>query len=143
MARNNNLVSKPITEKQLQLSIVQALQLLGYTVFETGKTRTKVLCPTCKTRHYATGWQGNTIGVPDIYIHHRLWKIPIGLGIELKTEKGTVRTQQQIFADLNVTHISRSLDDVLNILHTVELVVGNDTTRKKLEEFINNEYRRF
>lgn len=143
MARNNNLVSKQITEKQLQLSIVRALQLLGYTVFETGKTRTKVLCPTCKTRHYATGWQGNTIGVPDIYIHHRLWKIPIGLGIELKTEKGTIRTQQQIFADLNVTHISRSLDDVLNILHTVELVVGNDTTRKKLEEFINNEYRRF
>jgi hypothetical protein len=143
MARNNNLVSKSLTEKQLQSSIVRALQLLGYTVFETGKTRTKVLCPTCKTRHYATGWQGNTIGVPDIYIHNRLWKIPVGLGIELKTEKGTVRIQQQIFADLNVTHISRSLDDVLNILHTVELVVGNDTTRKKLEEFIENEYRQY
>ena len=41
LKEQREILSKQITEKQLQLSIVRALQLLGYTVFETGKTRTK------------------------------------------------------------------------------------------------------
>jgi hypothetical protein len=143
MVNSNRPVFKQVSEKQLQGSIVRALQLLGYTVFETGKTRTKVSCPTCKTRHYATGYQGNTIGLPDIYIHNSKWKTPIGVGIELKTEKGKVQDKQQMFASLQVTAICRSLDDVLDVLHTAELVLGNDDTLKKLEAFISNEYRRY
>jgi len=99
------------------------------------------MCPTCKTRHYATGWQGNSVGLPDLYVHSSKWKIPVGVGIELKTTKGKVQIEQQLFADMNVTKVCRSLDEVLNAIHTVELVIGNDYTIKKLEEFINNEYR--
>jgi hypothetical protein len=99
------------------------------------------MCPTCKTRHYATGWQGNSVGLPDLYVHNSKWKIPVGVGIELKTTKGKVQIEQQLFADMNVTKVCRSLDEVLNAIHTIELVIGNDHTIKKLEEFINNEYR--
>jgi hypothetical protein len=141
MVNRSSILLQSMTEKQLQQLVVQSLQLLGYTVFESGKARTKVTCPSCRTRHYATGWQGNTIGLPDLYVHNTKWKIPIGVGIELKTEKGKVQTKQQIYSDMQVTRVCRSLDEVLNEIHTVELVIGNEQTIKKIEEFINNEFR--
>lgn len=141
MVNRSRILVQSLTEKQLQQLVVQSLRLLGYTVFESGKARSKVMCPTCKTRHYATGWQGNSVGLPDLYVHNSKWKIPVGVGIELKTTKGKVQIEQQLFADMNVTKVCRSLDEVLNAIHTIELVIGNDHTIKKLEEFINNEYR--
>ncbi len=141
MVNRSRILVQSLTEKQLQQLVVQSLRLLGYTVFESGKARSKVMCPACKTRHYATGWQGNSVGLPDLYVHNSKWKIPVGVGIELKTTKGKVQIEQQLFADMNVTKVCRSLDDVLNAIHTVELVIGNDHTLKKLEEFIDNEYR--
>lgn len=141
MVNRSRILVQSLTEKQLQQLVVQSLRLLGYTVFESGKARSKVMCPTCKTRHYATGWQGNSVGLPDLYVHNSKWKIPVGIGIELKTTKGKVQIEQQLFADMNVTKVCRSLDEVLNAIHTIELVIGNDHTIKKLEEFINNEYR--
>jgi hypothetical protein len=135
------MVTRKLTEKQFQGSVVQMLQILGYTVFETGKARTQILCPKCKTRHYATGWQGNTIGVPDLYVHNQHWKIPVGVGIELKTPKGEVRLKQQLYANMNVTVICRTMDEVLNAMHSIELQIGNDATLKKLESFIQNEFR--
>lgn len=130
-----------MTEKELQNQIVCALRILGYTVLESGKARSKTQCMNCKSWFYPKGWQGNTVGLPDIYIHNANWKMPIGIGIELKTEKGSVRKAQQDLADESMTKICRSLDDVLLVLMDAENLIGTDTTKEKIKRFFNNEFR--
>jgi len=87
---NHTNKNTTVSEKALQSQVVSCLTVLGYTVFETGKARGKTKCSTCGAYSYATGWQGNTLGVPDLYVHNSQWKTPIGIGIELKTKTGAV-----------------------------------------------------
>lgn len=128
-------------EKELQLQVVTALSALGYTVLETGKARSKNKCVKCGHSSYATGWQGNSAGLPDLYIHNTAWQLPIGVGIELKTTKGAVRLKQQEFADMHITNICRSLNDVLANLQKIEALIGTDKSQSKLDRFISNEWR--
>jgi hypothetical protein len=130
-----------MTEKELQNQIVCALRILGYTVLESGKGRSKTQCMNCKSWFYPKGWQGNTIGLPDLYVHNASWKVPFGVGIELKTEKGAVRKAQQELANESMTIICRSLDDVLAALMDAENILGTDTTKEKIKRFLNNEFR--
>lgn len=107
-------------EALFQNQICMMLRACGYTVIEIGKARAKSRCRSCGVYQYATGWQGNTVGAPDLYVHSKHWPIPIGVGLELKTEKGAVRTEQQKIADDNMTVICRTVDDVINAMRKVE-----------------------
>lgn len=113
-------------EAQLQRNVVQILHLLGYTVLETGKTRSKVRCPQCGNFHYATGWQGNTPGLPDLYIHSSAgcWKAT-ALAVELKTPTGKVSEEQDNLARLGMTTVCRSVEDVIGLLFRVEIHLNN------------------
>lgn len=134
--RNSKLPK--ITESQLQKTVVNCLSSLGYQVMETGKARSKVTCKACGFKSYATGWQGNTVGIPDLYIHNKLWTHPIAVPIELKTQTGGVRKEQQIFEDIKITTICRSLADVLYLLQKLESHIGCDSTITKLRKFMES-----
>jgi hypothetical protein len=118
-------------EAILQQQVKATLVIAGYTVIEIGKSRGKVKCDKCNQYTYARGWQGNTVGAPDIYVHHKNWK-HIAIGIELKTETGTVRKEQQEYASDNLTVICRSLECVINNVIEVDKMLG---LTSKLESF--------
>lgn len=127
--------SKP--EALLQKQVVDTLTLLGYKVFETGKTRTKVRCTKCGSYSYATGYQGNTPGLPDLYIHssHHLWGSK-SVAIELKAAKGKASDVQQEIADAGYTTICRSVREVLAVIMKVETDLNNWTTLDKISRFV-------
>lgn len=122
-----------INEKQLQNQITQVLRLLGYTIMETGKARGKTKCPKCNVYSYATGWQGNTAGLPDLYIHSINWPTALALAVELKTQTGTVRKEQKELNDKGLTTICRSLLCVLNAVLRIETLLHNDIAIEKIE----------
>jgi len=118
-------------EAVLQQQVRTLLSACGYVVIEVGKSRGKTRCPTCKTYHYSTGWQGNTIGAPDIYIHRKEWD-GLAVGIELKTEKGTVRKEQKILAEERLTTICRSLEDVINVVKQIDHRMNVESKLEKI-----------
>lgn len=118
-------------EAILQQQVKTLLTTCGYTVIEVGKTRAKTKCVSCGAWSYPRGWQGNTLGAPDLYIHHKQWR-HVALGIELKTEKGAVRERQQDLADNNLTTICRSIDDVINAVMKVDEMFNLESKLKKV-----------
>lgn len=126
------------SEADIQNAIRQLLALQGYTVLEVGKARRKVQCTRCRTWSYPTGWQGNTIGTPDLYVHAPWWGMPVGIGLELKKPGGTVRKEQKNLADMNMTDIVRSEEEALEVVLNVERKFGSEEKAKRLEVLLNN-----
>lgn len=125
-----------IAESQLQKLVCTSLGYLGYTVIETGKARRKVQCPRCKSLHYPTGWQGNTVGCPDLYVHAPHWKMPVAIAIELKTKTGTVRKEQQCMAKQQMTVICRDVGTVIQHLREFEEMYGSSIQVERLDRFV-------
>ena len=123
-------------EALLQKQVIDMLVLLGYKVFETGKTRTKVRCNKCGSVTYATGYQGNTPGLPDLYIHssNPLWKSR-ALSIELKAADGKASAVQQEIADAGYTTICRTPEEVLLVLFNVECKLENWSAVDRIGRF--------
>jgi len=123
-------------EAAFQKSVIDVLTILGYRVFETGKSRSKVRCTKCGSYSYATGWQGNTPGLPDIYIHskHRTWN-STALAIELKTEKGVVSQIQKDIAEAGYTTICRSINEVIDVVLAKEATNENWTAYDRVRRF--------
>lgn len=126
----------PGEETRLQTLVRNTLAVLGYTVIETGKARRKTQCAKCKSWNYPTGWQGNTPGCPDLYIHAPHWSMPIAIGVELKTTKGAVRSEQKNMADFKMTVICRSLESVVEIVMEYEDKFGSPSQVERLRKFI-------
>ena len=131
-------------EASLQKQVVDTLMVLGYKVFETGKTRTKVRCTKCGAYSYATGYQGNTPGLPDLYIHssHHLWGSK-AVAIELKAAKGKTSEVQQEIADAGYTTICRSIEEVLSVISRVEADLNNWTAVDKITRFMEANFGLF
>ncbi len=131
-------------EAALQKQVVDTLMVLGYKVFETGKTRTKVRCTKCGAYSYATGYQGNTPGLPDLYIHssHHLWGSK-AVAIELKAAKGKTSEVQQEIADAGYTTICRSIEEVLSVISRVEADLNNWTAVDKITRFMEANFGLF
>lgn len=131
-------------EAALQKQVVDTLMVLGYKVFETGKTRTKVRCTKCGAYSYATGYQGNTPGLPDLYIHssHHLWGSK-AVAIELKAAKGKTSEVQQEIADAGYTTICRSIEEVIAVISRVEADLNNWTAVDKITRFMEANFGLF
>jgi len=131
-------------EAALQKQVIDTLMVLGYKVFETGKTRTKVRCTKCGAYSYATGYQGNTPGLPDLYIHssHHLWGSK-AVAIELKAAKGKTSEVQQEIADAGYTTICRSIEEVLSVISRVEADLNNWTAVDKITRFMEANFGLF
>lgn len=127
-------------EATLQAHITSILRTLGYTVMETGKARSAVRCPKCGAKHYATGWQGNTVGLPDIYIHREGWATGTALALELKAPRGAVRAEQQALADAGCSVIVRTFSDALRWVRIVEERHGNEAQMKRIDQILNSDW---
>lgn len=110
-------------EMQIQTAARNILIIHGYVVMESGKARSKVKCPMCKQAFFPGGWQGNTPGLPDLYIHHPAWG-GIALPIELKAPGGSIRREQQELQKAGVIYICRSVEEVLKTVSQFETVYG-------------------
>ncbi len=128
------------SEASIQREIKEVLVLLGYTVMETGKARSRVSCGTCGAKSFATGWQGNTPGLPDLYVHRTGWGKPIAVALELKAKDGRPSEAQKWLADRNVTRIVRSSAEALSTLLNIELELGHQDQASRITETmtINN-----
>lgn len=131
--------TKVMPEKALQHHVYTLAVTLGYTVMETGKARGKSKCRACGSMQYATGWQGNTPGLPDIYIHSARWGKGIALAIELKTTTGKVRDTQFELEQKGNSYICRNITDVIDALITTEEQHDQDhmVTRLKQVKEVN------
>lgn len=123
-------------EASLQRDVRNTLGLLGYTIMETGKSRSMVACTACGKRSYATGWQGNTPGLPDIYVHCPRWPLPIAIAMELKAPKGKPSEAQKALADSGQTAIVRSVDDALELVRRMENLLGNHAKEEAIERIL-------
>jgi hypothetical protein len=115
-----------VSEATLQHQVVYLLRTLGYTIMESGKGRSKQRCAKCGHSSYATGWQGNTVGLPDLYIHSIKWPRGVALAIEMKTQTGSVRKEQQELAEKGLVFICRSVGCVINALIQQERQLNNE-----------------
>lgn len=119
-------IKSTLSELAIQNQSVTLLQALGYVVMETGKSRSKQKCKTCGTYSYATGWQGNTVGLPDMYIHSTNWPRGVAIAIEMKTEKGEIRPEQLKLAEQGLINICRSTSCVLQVIEKYEQSICNE-----------------
>lgn len=132
MDRRN--VTTKITESALQKQIYSLLTTIGYKVMETGKGRAKQKCSKCGFSSYATGWQGNTVGLPDLYIHSINWPRGQSLAVELKTQTGEIRKEQKQLADAGLVYICRSVGCVINAVIACERIFNNYDQVETLEK---------
>lgn len=100
-------MSGPIaTEAQIQRSIIELLELAGFTVWSTSRVRRR--CPQCKV--FVPGGDGVDKGLPDLVFCHP--KIPRVLGgIEVKGPKTTISPEQRAAADAGCYAICRSPEE--------------------------------
>lgn len=126
------------SEADIQNAIRHMLATLGYTVLEVGKARRKVQCTRCRAWSYPTGWQGNTVGTPDLYVHAPWWNMPVGIGFELKKPGGAVRKEQRNLANLHMTDIVHSEEEALEVVIKVERAIGSEEKAKRLEVVLDN-----
>lgn len=124
-------------EMKLQRDIIAVLGGLGYTVMETGKSRSRVKCSKCGTSSFATGWQGNTPGLPDLYVHRRGMGHPIAIALELKAPNGKPSETQKWLADNFMTTIVRSVEESLTVLANFETAIGNRTQSDKVRKMLS------
>jgi len=135
MARSN--IPLKVTEASIQNQSVALLKALGYRVMETGKSRSKQRCKTCGTQSYATGWQGNTVGLPDMYIHSIQWPRGVALAIEMKTMKGAIRPEQLELAEQGLINICRSTLCVLQTVEKYEQSICNEIQVERIRKIID------
>lgn len=111
-----------LSEAEIQAQVLQYLSLKGYEIKELGKARKKISCPNCKAWFFPTGWQGNSVGAPDLIISHPSWAQGEWLAIELKSAKGDFRgrEEQKRLVDAGRILLARSLNDVIEILDRIE-----------------------
>lgn len=104
------------SEKAFQEQLIHTLGLFGYRCKELGKSRAKVTCKACGVTDWPRGWQGNTPGAPDLLVTHNGWPRGIWLSLELKTEKGDIRSSQVEDIEAGRTLLCRDLETPLRAL---------------------------
>lgn len=110
LQRGRGLVS--ISEAELQRQIVEALEVMRFKVLVTTvKIRSK------NPKHHRTG---QSKGIPDVIISKPQWMEGIWLGLEVKSENGRVRPEQQELARLGRIVIVRSLDEAIEAARTAD-----------------------
>lgn len=116
-------IREKVLEADLQEGVIDRLNFEGYEVMETGKTRAMIDCPKCHTRHYPTGWQGNTESLPDLFIRGKEWPVGVYVAVELKGSQTPVRPGQQELCDRAGSYICRSWEEVLEAVQQTEKVI--------------------
>jgi hypothetical protein len=109
------------SEAERQKEMVAWCQANGYLVLETGKARKMVRCNTCGTVEYPRGWQGNTPGCPDLFVHGLHWPALLWMGVDVKAgAKAEVQPEQKRLVDQNAIAIVTNLPEMVRLLRDRE-----------------------
>jgi hypothetical protein len=105
------------SEAERQREMVTWLAINGYLVLETGKARRMVKCEDCGNSFYPTGWQGNTPGCPDLFIHGLHWPALMWLGVDVKAgHSAEVRPEQKRLMDQKAICIVTNLPELRRLI---------------------------
>jgi hypothetical protein len=105
-----------ISEANIQATLKQALEALGYIVGELNKGR---------NAKGSVFFQ--TVGMPDLFITHHDWPTGEWLGLELKTPTGKIREAQARLHEQGRTVIARSVRQGLEAVAYVERKLDANT----------------
>jgi hypothetical protein len=112
------------SEKVLQAQTRQVLAALNYASMETGAGRSKVKCKNCGHSDYPEGWQGNTVGLPDLlFFRYAAGFPPVMIPVELKGEGTEIRKEQKALSDGGRSVIAHSERQALVAVLEAELAM--------------------
>lgn len=145
LARKDKLPTTPrVSEKVVQAQSRQIIAFQGYQSMEVGATRRAVdcHCPHCKRsfQFTPTGYQGNSLGYPDLSIYRNNHFPPVAILVEMKADKTPIRPEQQQLADLGRSIICHSPADVLRAIIAAETAMDKyrfpDERRALMEKYL-------
>lgn len=110
------------SESVLQKQTLNVLAGLGYAALEAGKARRKVTCPCgCGYEFYPEGWQGNTVGFPDLSVIRYAPSWPaMSILVELKGDGTEIRKEQQELAEAGRSVIAHGIDEAVRAVWDAE-----------------------
>jgi hypothetical protein len=112
-----------VLEADLQQGVIDRLKFEGYEVMETGKPRGGQTCGKCGNVLPHPGWQGNTPGLPDLFIRGKEWPVGVFVAVELKGSSTPVREAQQALCDRGGSYICRSWEEVWAAVQATERAI--------------------
>lgn len=135
-------IKAKVIEKDLQAEVIQRLGFAGYEVMETGKPHGGQKCDKCGNVLRHPGWQGNTPGIPDLFIRGKQWPVGVWLGVELKGSTTPISDDQQALCDRGGSYICWTWEEVWTaVLATQDSItearlakVGTATVNRLREE---------
>lgn len=106
MARKSPL---QIKEEDIQRTVVEGLEALGFVVLVTSRRRKQCLqCGATDTRG-----DGVSEGVPDLIVTHYSWRDYAWMGIEMKGPETKLSAEQKILSGGKRIFVCRSWDEAL------------------------------
>lgn len=103
-------------EEQVQRSIIDGLQLMGYIVLQT--SRRGVSCRHCGAKTF--GSDGVTRGLPDLVVSRESWPKHCALLIEVKGPATALSVEQALLERKGRIAIARSWEDALLAVRAFE-----------------------
>ena len=147
LARSDKLPTAPrLSEAALQAQTRQTLAGLGYQSMEAGAARKKMECH-CERcgnvwEQYPTGYQGNSLGFPDLSIYRNNLFPPVFMQVEMKGAGTAIRPAQQTLADLGRSTICYSIGEAVEAVLASEIKMDlyrlPDDRRERLEAFLSD-----
>ena len=100
------------SEEDLQRTVMEGLELLGYIVLQTTHRVKAATCPKCGQKFRPAGGYGSSKGVPDLIVTRKTWPWYAWVGIELKGPKTAVSPEQKALAADDRIAICRTWEEV-------------------------------
>jgi hypothetical protein len=131
------LPKEKVLEGPLQCEVIDHLSILQYEVMETGKPRGGQTCGKCGNVLPHPGWQGNTPGLPDLFIRGKEWPVGVYVAVELKGSSTPVREAQQALCDRGGSFICRSWEEVWTAVQYTEAQILETRLARVGKEAVN------
>ena len=106
-----------MSEAEVQKLIKEGLKTAGYTVMDTAVYGSPRIMRAAKQG-------GTTKGLPDLFVTHDSWPTGIFIGLEVKTEKGALKPEQQELLDRGRIAVVRSFEDAYRAVQDYEAELG-------------------
>jgi len=113
---------EPPSESAIVREIVTELGRLGYEVLAVGQRKAK--------------GSGTAVGYPDLSVRRVGWPRGLACLIEVKSEGGELRPEQQDLHERDWSFVARSADSALCSLRAFELSIGEDAAAERIERRI-------
>jgi len=122
------------SEAERQAEMVAWCAGNGYLALETGKARKRINCPDCNGWFYPRGWQGNTPGCPDLFIHGLHWPALMWLGVDVKAgHSAEVQPEQKKLIDHKAIAIVTNLPELRRLINDREThIFGAKSTQEEV-----------